>query len=90
MKGSIWRLHNPRQPDKSAAQPAEKAKEDLLAAEKAFDDDEDSERSTLGRKCLISMLILVCLNFLLVVQCGWFRDKPLDLQYLYAFFEITS
>jgi len=38
------------QPDKSAAQPAEKAKEDLLAAEKAFDDDEDSERSTLGRK----------------------------------------
>lgn len=38
------------QPDKNAAQPAEKAKEDLLAAEKAFDDDEDSEKSTLGRK----------------------------------------
>ena len=92
MKSSIWRLHHPRQPDKNAAQPAEKAKEDLLAAEKAFDDDEDSEKSTLGRKCLISMLILLCLNFLLVVQCGWFRYTVNHgiCNISTAFFEITS
>jgi len=42
-----------RQPDKGPSQPAEKAKEDLLAAEKAFDDDDESEKNMFSKKWLI-------------------------------------
>jgi len=38
------------QPDKGPSQPAEKAKEDLLAAEKAFDDDDESEKNMFSKK----------------------------------------
>lgn len=38
------------QPDKGPSQPAEKAKEDLLAAEKAFDDDDESGKNMFSKK----------------------------------------
>ena len=40
-----------RQPDSGPSQPAGKAKEDLLAAERAFDEEDDADKGG-GKKCL--------------------------------------